>query len=541
MCHHLLTVAVEDYFHVAALRGAVRREHWGRLEPRLERALEMVLELLARHSAGATFFVFGRIAETQPELVERIVAAGHEVASRGYWPRSTAGMTRDEFVEDAARARCALEQAGANRILGFRSPTWIQPAELWKLDVLAEEGYVYDASINPRLWSFARHPERLRVHRHRGGSFLEFPVSTTGPPWLRLPFTGGNYIRQIPHTLLKHLVHRASRGGGDPLVFYLMPWEMDANQPRIQGITAFQRVRHYRNLGKARWVFEDYLRQYRFVGIADHLGLAHAALSRAVPKAPPLEATSAPPGTPVTLVVPLYNEEKNVAYLRRTLAELRARLAGRYHVHLVLVEDGSRDGTRRAIEEEFRDVPDCRLVAHEANRGVAAAILTGIREASTEIVCSIDCDCSYDPVMLEKMLPRAEEADLVTASPYHPQGRVVNVPAWRLFLSKTLSRLYSGVLRERIFTYTSCCRVYRRSRMLSLPLRHGGFLGTAEMLIQTKLAGGKIVEVAATLESRLLGESKIKVARTILGHAGLLLALLRRRLREARASLGVPA
>ena len=116
---------------------------------------------------------------------------------------------------------------------------------------------------------------------------------------------------------------------------------------------------------------------------------------------------------------------------------------------------------------------------------------------------------------------------MVTASPYHPLGIVRNVPEWRLFLSKSLSRLYSAVLRERIFTYTSCCRVYRRSRMLPLELRNGGFLGTAEMLIRLKATGGRVAEVPATLESRLLGESKMKIARTIGGHLGLLAGLIR--------------
>lgn len=208
------------------------------------------------------------------------------------------------------------------------------------------------------------------------------------------------------------------------------------------------------------------------------------------------------------------------------------RLAGRYRVHLLLVDDCSTDGTREALEREFGRASDCRIVHHARNQGVAAAIMTGIREAQTETVCSIDCDCSYDPGVLESMLPLAASADMVTASPYHPHGRVRNVPGWRLFLSKSLSRLYSTVLRERIFTYTSCCRVYRRSKMLPLSLDHGGFLGTAEMLIRTKLAGGRIAEVPATLESRLLGESKMKVARTIRGHLGLLAGLVRGRLRS---------
>ena len=327
--HHVLTIAVEDYFHVAALRGAVRDTHWSRLEPRLERNLDATLELLGRHSARATFFVFGRIAETQPELVRRIAEAGHEVASRGYWPRATAGMSEAEFLEDLHRARRALEAAGANRILGYRSPTWIGQRELWKLDVLAEEGYLYDASINPKLWSFAGHPECDGVyeHRHRALRLWEFPVTTVGPRFLRLPISGGNYIRQIPHTLLRHLVARADRRTTTPLVFYFMPWELDTDQPQIQGISALQRLRHYRNLGKARWVMEDYLGRHRFVGVADHLEVCHPPLEPEVKASGDSSGRGfVTSGEPVTLVVPIYNEEKNVAYLRRTLREFRLRL-----------------------------------------------------------------------------------------------------------------------------------------------------------------------------------------------------------------------
>src|SRR5262249_701180 len=155
--------------------------------------------------------------------------------------------------------------------------------------------------------------------------------------------------------------------------------------------------------------------------------------------------------------------------------------------------------------------------------------------APTEIVCSIDGDCSYDPSTLAKMIPLAEEAEMVTASPYHPEGSVRNVPGWRLLLSKTLSRLYSAILADRIHTYTSSSRVYKRSGMLGLELSHGGFLGVAEMLIETKRRGRRVIEVPATLESRLLGESKMKIARTIGGHLGLLRKLAFARTPKASA------
>ncbi|MCA9573606.1 MAG: glycosyltransferase family 2 protein, partial [Myxococcales bacterium] len=189
---------------------------------------------------------------------------------------------------------------------------------------------------------------------------------------------------------------------------------------------------HYRNLGKMQWVLDDYFRKYRFQSISEYLGVPlRKATDRPKPLREPVEVQSKPRRPvagrnlePVTLVVPLFNEEMNVAYLQRTLLEFRDHLARSFRIYLSLVDDGSTDGTWDALHEVFRGVPDCSLIRHQRNMGVAAAILTGIQEAPTEIVCSIDCDCSYDPNELERMIPLIEEADLVTASPYHPEGSV---------------------------------------------------------------------------------------------------------------------
>src|SRR5262249_26563741 len=180
---HILTIAVEDYFHVAALRGAIRHKHWDRLDPPLDANLTKVLELLDRYRVTATFFVFGCVAERQLETVQRIVARGHEVASRGYRPRSLRGIDRADFLDDLRRARDVLEAAGAGRVVGYRAPSWIGSDQLWMLDVLAEEGYLYDSSINPVLRSFADRPEEFRIHQHQHSrdrrlSLWEFPIST---------------------------------------------------------------------------------------------------------------------------------------------------------------------------------------------------------------------------------------------------------------------------------------------------------------------------------------------------------------------------
>ena len=179
-------------------------------------------------------------------------------------------------------------------------------------------------------------------------------------------------------------------------------------------------------------------------------------------------------------------------------------------------------------------------IRHETNRGVAASILTGLRHASTEIVCSIDCDCSYDPHDLANMIPLLRDGvALVTASPYHPKGHVHNVPAWRLLLSKSLSRMYRIVLRQPLHTYTSCFRVYRRSAMIGIQPERGGFLGIAELIGKLALSGAEIVEHPATLEVRVLGHSKMKIVQTIVGHLGLITSLAWQR-RGAQRAHAVP-
>jgi polysaccharide deacetylase family protein (PEP-CTERM system associated) len=535
MRKQILTINVEDYFHVWAIRNsdAVRRKHWDRLDPRLSSSLGTLLSLLREHEAKATFFVFGCIADSDPDVVGQIMADGHEVASRGYWPRSLQGLSSQEFMDDLGRTKLALERAGANPILGYRSPVWLADRDLWLLDSLASAGYVYDASINPFWRRFASHSEYRSIQQVSAGNgrIWEFPITTASVAGVRIAISGGNYVRQFPHSLLSAAVARRVEEGSEPVVFYFMPWELDPGQPQIAGLSFLSRVRQYRGLAKTRWVVEHYLNKYSFHGIADELKLAHAAIPEKdrpprVPEVVTAPSVQTPDNRPeATLVIPLYNEEQNVRYLHRSLSGFRARLAERYRLHLLLVDDCSTDNTWQLLGEIFGPEPDTKLIRHERNRGVAAALLTGLRAAPSEIVCSLDCDCSYDPEDIAGMLPLIENADLVTASPYHPQGSVLHVPPWRLFLSKSLSRMYSVVLKDRAYTYTSCCRVYRKSKFADIELSNEGFLGVAETLIECKRRGGRVVEYPATLESRLLGESKMKIARTITRHLGLLSTL----------------
>jgi polysaccharide deacetylase family protein (PEP-CTERM system associated) len=533
----LLTVEVEDYFQVGSFERLIEKGQWYRFETRIENNTRKALDLLDRFRVRATFFVLGWVADKMPELVREIVERGHEVASSGFYHRTIRQMGPSEFRDDLQRSRESLEHASSRRVIGHRVPHFLGSEDLWALDVLADLGYVYDSSLRPWFRQFAREPFRWDAHRHGPKGLWEFPLPTTGFLGLRLPIAGGNYFRQFPDSVVRPLVRRWQRNHASPFVMYFHVWELDPDQPRVNTGSWLTRIRHYRNLDKMSWVLEGYFRESGAISIAEHLGEAPLPQrsSRAKEgRAPEVRLeTGSRPG--VTIVVPCYNEVQALPYLANTLKSLEQTLASSYELELVLVDDGSRDGTPEALERLFGKMPRARIIRHEANQGVAAAILTGLRAASNEVVCSIDCDCTYDPHGLTEMIPLLTDGvDLVTASPYHEKGRVRNVPAWRLSLSRGASFLYRHILHTKLATYTSCFRVYRRSVVQGIDLNETGFLGVAETLGRLDLSGAGIVEHPATLEVRIFGQSKMKVLRTILGHLRLMARLLRMRLAGSR-------
>ena len=225
----------------------------------------------------------------------------------------------------------------------------------------------------------------------------------------------------------------------------------------------------------------------------------------------------------LSVVVPCYNEAASIEKLQRALAQLRLALEDQCRLELLLVDDGSTDNTAALLEDYFGGQDDVTILRHGKNRGIAAAIATGLRHAKTEIIASLDADCTYDPLQLVPMVPLLrEDVDLVVASPYHPSGAVAGCTAWRLVLSKCASRLYRLVLRNKLHTYTSCVRIYRRSSVVDVLVRNDGFVGVTELVWQLDRRGAKIVEHPAVLTVRTTGQSKMRVARTTWAHLKLL-------------------
>ncbi len=241
-----------------------------------------------------------------------------------------------------------------------------------------------------------------------------------------------------------------------------------------------------------------------------------------------------------TLVVPCYNEEPGLHRLEERISSLVKRYGSIYEFSLVIIDDGSTDNTWALLQSLFGGQAFCRLIRFDSNRGISAALAHGSSVAATDIICTMDSDCTYDPELFIEMIPLLQDdVCMVTASPYHRDGGTRHVSPVRLLLSRGLSILYQLVLYQNLATYTSCFRVYHRSALLAVEVNHRGFVGIAEIAARLDHAGFRIVEYPAILESRRSGVSKMRTFETILGHLGLLAELAWARLVNSRPPIGM--
>ncbi|HRH40309.1 MAG TPA: DUF3473 domain-containing protein, partial [Pyrinomonadaceae bacterium] len=407
---HLLTILVEDYFHVGAFENLIQQRNWSNFEPRYERNTLKTLDLLDELKTKATFFVLGWIAEQNPKLVREIVARGHEVASRGFYHRSLKNLTNEEFREDLRKTNRALEDACGQKIIGYRSAEKLNfEKDSWIFDVLAEEGFVYDASFLPSRKDEKNKRITHQIHTN-GKAIWEFPYSTKNLGFGLLPISGGNYFRQIPYTLMRKAVSDWDQNNEEPFVMYFHVWELDAEQPRINAASTYNRIRHYRKLDKMEWIIKENLQKYEFTGVAEFLGVEVESRESKVESQVEVKSIknqkSKIKNQSVSVVIPCYNEESALPYLANTLRSVEAELnENGYHPNFIFVDDCSKDNTFNLLHELFSKKENVEIVQHEKNQGVAAGIMTGLQASKTEIVCSMDCDCTYDLHALTNMLP----------------------------------------------------------------------------------------------------------------------------------------
>lgn len=271
---HHFTVDVEEYFQVNAFERWVPRSRWQEYESRLEPSMGRLLELLAERGVRGTMFILGWVASRHKGMVRELAAAGHEIASHGWDHRRVTELGPTEFRESIRRTKGLLEDLTGSPVLGYRAPSFsIVHGREWALDLLLEEGHVYDSSLFPVRRSGygyvggGRDPHWL----DRGsGRLLEVPPATVQLWRTTLPAGGGGYLRLFPLALVRSALVEAERRGV-PATFYIHPWELDPEQPRL-AVPWPVRVRHYGGLKRTAGRIRELLGEFRFQPIAEAIG-----------------------------------------------------------------------------------------------------------------------------------------------------------------------------------------------------------------------------------------------------------------------------
>lgn len=248
-----MTVDVEDYFQVSAFESTIDRKQWEVLPHRVEQNTNRILDLFDQHRVKATFFTLAWVAERYPQLIRRIVADGHELASHGCQHIRVTEQTPEQFRQDIRLSRQILEDLGGQEILGYRAASYsICAKNLWALEILEEEGFRYSSSIYPVKHDLYGIPDapRFAFYPDRAPKLLEIPISTLHVLGRNLPCGGGGFFRLYPYVFSKSAYQHLNRQEKQSGIFYFHPWEIDADQPRQQNLPFKSRFRHYLNLGR---------------------------------------------------------------------------------------------------------------------------------------------------------------------------------------------------------------------------------------------------------------------------------------------------
>lgn len=285
---NMLSIDVEDYFHVSAFERISPPHSWSNFESRVENNTETILDILSQANVRATFFVLGWVADNSPQLIKKIAEYGHEVACHGYGHQRVSTQSRQEFREDIRKSKSLLEDLTGHPVSGYRAPSYsICHKSLWAFDELVEAGFRYDSSVFPvrhDFYGIANWPRFMfPLRKIADGNWapgdemssvadlIEIPISTLNKAGRNLPIAGGGYFRLYPYALTKMGLNLINTQENQPFVFYLHPWEFDADQPRMKHAGIKSRLRHYLNLKKTRSRFSRLVRDFNFSAIEDVL------------------------------------------------------------------------------------------------------------------------------------------------------------------------------------------------------------------------------------------------------------------------------
>lgn len=264
---HALSFDIEDWFHMVEIKAVADPAKWDTFPTFVERYTRWIVDTVGEADVRATFFVLGWVAEKHPTLAPMIAAAGHEVGCHSYWHRRVDQLTQEEFREDTARCKDLLEQQTGQRVLGYRAPSFsITPGAEWAIDVLHDLGFKYDASLFPAKRGHGGYPCEQRAHDFTkapsGKPMRELPMSVLRMGPLKVPFSGGGYLRLLPPWMIRHAFARFTKSN-TPVVTYLHPRDFAVDCPRVP-MSAWRRFKCYTGLASTQGKLRMMLREYRF-------------------------------------------------------------------------------------------------------------------------------------------------------------------------------------------------------------------------------------------------------------------------------------
>ncbi len=260
-----LSVDVEDWFQVGAFENTIKRADWDGLDLRVADNVARILDLFDAAEVKATFFTLGWVAEREPQIMRSIAERGHEVASHGYDHARVFTLSPEQFAEDLAKTRKILEDTSGTPVVGYRAPSFsIDQRTPWAHEILAEQGYLYSSSVAPLAHDHYgwREAPRFAFRPIDGADLVEIPVTTAVLGNRRMAAGGGGFFRVLPYAFTSWAINQVNKTEQRPAIFYFHPWEVDPDQPRVEGAPIKSRLRHYTKLdamaGKLNKLTEDF-------------------------------------------------------------------------------------------------------------------------------------------------------------------------------------------------------------------------------------------------------------------------------------------
>lgn len=274
-----LTIDVEDYFQVSALASHFPKDVWNTTPCRVERNVDRILEMLAQSGARGTFFTLGWIAERYPELVRRIAAEGHELASHGYAHERASDQSPEAFLADIKLAKVVLEDIAGCAVRGYRAPSFsVGLSNPWAHGCIEEAGYAYSSSVYPVKHDHYGVPDAPRFPYMVGAGLVEIPITTVRRFGRNWPVGGGGYFRLLPYPVSAWGIRKVNQEDRKPAIFYFHPWEIDPGQPVVREASAKARFRHYVNLAQTEARLQRLLQDFSW-GRMDEVFLPAASPS----------------------------------------------------------------------------------------------------------------------------------------------------------------------------------------------------------------------------------------------------------------------